>query len=95
MLINKHKIVGLNDCNDPKVFSGRLKDMDDIIESIDNYNPNKTHKIMIVFDDMIADLYGNKKFQQIVTEFFIKGRKLNISFVFIMQSYFVALKKLD
>ena len=84
MLINKHKIVGLNDCNDPKVFSGRLKDMDDIIESIDNCNPNKTHKIMIVFDDMIADLYGNKKFQQIVTEFFIKGRKLNISFVFIM-----------
>ena len=84
MLINKHKIAGLNDCNDPKVFSGRLKDMDDIIESIDNYNPNKTHKIMIVFDDMIADLYGNKKFQQIVTEFFIKGRKLNISFVFIM-----------
>ena len=84
MLINKHKIVGLNDCNDPKVFSSRLKDMDDIIESIDNYNPNKTHKIMIVFDDMIADLYGNKKFQQIVTEFFIKGRKLNISFVFIM-----------
>ena len=67
-----------------KFFSGRLKDMDDIIESIDNYNPNKTHKIMIVFDDMIADLYGNKKFQQIVTEFFIKGRKLNISFVFIM-----------
>ena len=84
MLINKHKIVGLNDCNDPKDFSGRLKDMDDIIESIDNCNPNKTHKIMIVFDDMIADLYGNKKFQQIVTEFFIKGRKLNISFVFIM-----------
>ena len=66
-----------------KFFSGRLKDMDDIIESIDNYNPNKTHKILIVFD-MIADLYGNKKFQQIVTEFFIKGRKLNISFVFIM-----------
>ena len=84
MLINKHKIVGLNDCNDPKVFSGRLKDMDDIIESFDNYNPNKTHRIMIVFDDMIAVLYGNKKFQQIVTEFFIKGRKLNISFVFIM-----------
>ena len=66
-----------------KFFSGRLKDMDDIIESIDNYNLNKTHKILIVFD-MIADLYGNKKFQQIVTEFFIKGRKLNISFVFIM-----------
>ena len=67
-----------------KLFSGRLKDMDDIIESIDNYNPNKTHKILIVFDDVIADLYGNKKFQQIVTEFFIKGRKLNNSLVFIM-----------
>ena len=66
-----------------KLFSGRLKDMDDIIESIDNYNPNKTHKILIVFD-MITDLYGNKKFQQIVTEFFIKGRKLNNSLVFIM-----------
>ena len=62
--------------------------MDDIYENINNYNPNRKRKILIVFDDMIADIMTNKKFQSIIKELFIRCRKLNISLVFITQSYF-------
>ena len=55
---------------------------------IDHYNPDKENKILIVFDDMIADMINNKKLNSIITELFIRGRKLNISLVFITQSYF-------
>ena len=51
------------------------------------YNPDKENKILIVFDDMIADMIHNKKLNSIVTELFIRGRKLNIYLVFITQSY--------
>ena len=54
----------------------------------DEYNIDKKRKILIVFDDMIADMINNKKLYSIVTELFIRGRKLNISVVFITQSYF-------
>ena len=56
--------------------------------SIEDYNPNRQRKILIVFDDMIADIMTNKKFQAIIKELFIRYRKLNISLVFITQSYF-------
>ena len=56
--------------------------------SIEDYNPNRQRKILIVFDDMIADIMTNKKFQAIIKELFIRCRKLNISLVFITQSYF-------
>ena len=62
--------------------------MNDIYENIDNYNPNRRRKILIIFDDMIADVMANKKFQSIIKELFIRCRKLNISLVFITQSYF-------
>ena len=62
--------------------------MDDIYENIEDYNLNKKRKILIVFDDMIADMLSNRKINPIVTELFTKGRKLNISLVFIAQSYF-------
>ena len=62
--------------------------MDDVYENIDDYNPNRKRKILIVFDDMIADIMTNKKFQAIIKELFIRCRKLNISLVFITQSYF-------
>ena len=62
--------------------------MDNIYKNIEGYNPNKKLKILIVFDDMIADMLSNKKLNPIVTELFIRGRKLNISLVFIAQSYF-------
>ena len=57
--------------------------MDDIYENIKEYNPNKKHKILIVLDDMIADVLTNKKLQQKVTGIFIRAIKLNISLVFI------------
>ena len=63
--------------------------MDDIYKNIEEYNPSKKRKILIVFDDMIADMLSNKKLNPIVTELFIRDRKLNISLVFITQSYFV------
>ena len=62
--------------------------MDHVYENIDDYNPNRKRKILIVFDDMIADIMTNKKFQAIIKELFIRCRKLNISLVFITQSYF-------
>ena len=61
--------------------------MHDVYKNIDDYNPDKENKILIVFDDMIADMIHNKKLNSIVTELFIRGRKLNIS-LFITQSYF-------
>ena len=62
--------------------------MHDVYKNIDEYNPDKENKILIVFDDMIADMIHNKKLNSIVTELFIRGRKLNISLVFFTQSYF-------
>ena len=61
-------------------------DMQDVYKNIEDYNPNKKRKILIVFDDMIADMIN--KLNPVVTELFIRGRKLNISIVFITQSYF-------
>ena len=66
--------------------------MDDIYKNIEEYNPNKKRNILIVFDGMIDDLLNNKKFNPIVTELFISGRKLNISLVFNTQSYFAVPK---
>ena len=63
-------------------------DMEDVYKNIENYNPGKKRKILIVFDDMIADMINNKKFNPVVTELFIRGRKHNISIIFITQSYF-------
>ena len=62
--------------------------MHDIYKNIDDYNPDKENKILIVFDDVIADMIHNKKLNSIVTELFIRHRKLNISLLFITQSYF-------
>ena len=87
-LINKREGVGINHFNDPKAFIEYSNDMHDIYKNIDEYNPDKENKILIVFDDMIADMIHNKKLNSIVTELFIRGRKLNISLVFITQSYF-------
>ena len=62
--------------------------MQDVYKNIDEYNPGKKRKILIVFDDIIADMINNEKLNSIVTELFIRDRKLNISLVFIIQSYF-------
>ena len=66
--------------------------MKDIYKSIERYNSNKKRKLLIAFDDMIADMLSNKKVNPIVTELFIRGRKLNNSLVFITKSYFLVPK---
>ena len=62
--------------------------MDDIYKNIEEYNPGNEPKTLIVFHDMIADVLNNKKLNPIVTKLFVRGRKLNVSLVFITQSYF-------
>ena len=71
-----------------KLLLSISNDMHDVYKNINDYNPDKENKILIVFDDTIADMIHNKKLNSIVTELFIRGRKLNISLVFITQSYF-------
>ena len=66
--------------------------MIDIYKNIEYYNPNKKWKRLIVFDDMIADMLSNKKLNPIATELFIRDRKLNISVVFITQSFVAVIK---
>ena len=85
-LINKREKVGLNHFNDPKAFIEYSNDMQDVYENIEDYNPGKKCKVLTLFDDMIADMINNNKLNPIVTELFIRGRKLNISIVFITQS---------
>ena len=87
-LINKREGVGINHFNDPKAFIEYSNDMHDVYKNINYYNPDKENKILIVFDDMIADMIQNKKLNSVVAELFIRGRKLNISLFFITQSYF-------
>ena len=66
--------------------------MQDIYKNIDEYNEDKERKILIVLDDMIANMIYNKKLNLVITELFIRGRKLNISLVFVTQPYFKVLK---
>ena len=86
-LIKIREKVGLDHHDDPKAFIDYSNDMQDVYKNIDEYNLDKERKILIVFYDMTADMINNKKLNSTVTELFIRGRKLNISFAFIMQSY--------
>ena len=67
-------------------------DMQDVYKNTEEYNPGKKSKILIVFHDMIADMINNKKLNPVVTELFIRGRKLNICIVFITQPYVKVIK---
>ena len=87
-LINKRESIGLKHFHGPKAFIEYSNDMQDVYKNIDEYNTDKERKILIVFDNMIADMINNKKLNSIVTKLFIRGRKINISLVFIAQSYF-------
>ena len=86
--IKKHQEAGIKHLNDSKAFFDSSNTMDDIYESIDDYNPTSERKILIVFDDMIADIMTNEKFQAIIKELFIRCRKLNIPLEFILKTYF-------
>ena len=74
-LINKREAVAINHFNDPKAFIEYSNYMHNIYKTINYYNPDKEHKILIVFNDMIADMIHHKKLDSIVTELFIRGRK--------------------
>ena len=87
-LINKREKVGLDHFKDPKAFMEYSNDMLDVYKSFEDYKPRKNRKVLIVFDDMIADMINNKKLNPIVTELSTRGRRINISIVFISQSYF-------
>ena len=82
-LINKREQVGIKNLNDPHAFIEHSSDMNDVLEDINNYNPKRDKKVLIIFDDMIADIMRSEKFKAIVKELFIRCRKLNISIVFI------------
>ena len=84
-LINKREGIGIDHFN---AFIEYSNDMRDVYKNIDEYNLDKDNKFLIVLDDMIADMINKKKLNSIVTELLIRGRKLNISPVFITQSYF-------
>ena len=86
-LVNKRESTGLNHFNDSKAFTEYPNNMVDIYKNIEDYNSSKKRKTLIVFDDMIADMLSNRKLNPIVIVLFISGRKLNISLVFITQSY--------
>ena len=81
--INIRQKVVLKRFKDPKAFIEYSNHICDVYKNIDEYNVDKDRKILIVLDDMIADIIKNKKLNSIVTELFIRGRKLNISLVFI------------
>ena len=88
ILIKNRKDAGIKHLNDPNSFIECSNTMNDVYENIHDYNSSRKRKILIVFDDMIADIMTNKKFLAIIKELFIRCRKLNISLVFITQSYF-------
>ena len=83
LLINKRENTGLLYFNDSIAFIEYSNDMDDIYKNMEEYNPNKKRKTLIVCDDMIFDMLTNKKLNPVVTELFIRGRTINIYLVFI------------
>ena len=87
-MIRKREIAGTKHLNDLKAFIDCSNTIDDVYDGNDEYNPTRKGKILIVFDDMIADIVSNKKFQILAKELFIRCRKLNISLVFITHSLF-------
>ena len=91
-LINKREQAVIKNLDDPKAFIEYSNDMDDVLDNINNYNKNRNKKVLIVFDEMTADIEYNKNFKQIIKELFQRARKINVSIVFITQSYFRAFK---
>ena len=92
LLINRKEKVGIENLKNPKTFIDYSQTIDDFYENLKDCNPKKKRRVLTVFDDMIADMESSKKLSPIVTELFLRGRKLNISLVFISQTYFKAPK---
>ena len=90
-LINNRENAGTTHLHDSKAFIDYSNTMNDAYENIDLYNPNRQIKVLTVFDDMIADIMTNKKFQSIIKELFVRCRKkifhlyLSLSLIFLYQ----------
>ena len=91
-LINKREQAEIKNLNDLHAFIEYSDDMNDVLDDIKKYNKNRDKKVLMVFDDMIADIEYNKNFKRIIKELFYRARKIKVSIVFITQSYFRALK---
>ena len=92
LLIKEREEIGIENLKNPKTFVDHSQNVDGVYENLEDYNPTKKRRVLIVFDDMIADMESDKKLGLKVTELFLRGRKLDISVVFISQSYFKVLK---
>ena len=82
-LINKREQAGIKNLDDLHAFIEYSDDMDDALDDINNYNKNRDKNVLIVFDNMIADIEYNKNFERIIKELFYRARKKNVSIVFI------------
>ena len=87
-LIKKSENAGIKHLNAPNALIECSNTMDDVYENVNDYNPSRKRKILVVFYDKIADIMTNEEFKAIIKELFIRCRKLNISLIFITQSYF-------
>ena len=94
-MIKKREDAGIKYLNNPNAFIECSNTMNNVYENINNYNPIRKIKKLVVLDDKIADIMTNKNFQAIVKELFIRCRKRNISLVFVTQSYFLFQKMQD
>ena len=94
LLIKKREDAGRKNLNGPSAFVEYSSTMNDGY-SIDNCNPKRKRNILIVFDDMIADIMSNKKFRAMIKDLFIRCRKFNVSLIFIKQFYFSVPKMSD
>ena len=90
MLIDGREKVGIKKLKNPKSFINYSQTIDDVYEYLEDYNPTKKRRVLIV----LADMEANKKLSSIVTELFLRGRKVNISLVLISQSYFKVTKNI-
>ena len=89
LLINGREKVGIENLKNPKTFIDYSQTIDDVYENLEDYNPTNKRRVLIVFDDMIVGMESNKRLSPIVTELFLRGRKRNISLVFISQSIYL------
>ena len=84
LLIEKIENAGIKNFNDPNAFIENFNSMDDVYDYINNYNPKRKRKVLIVFDGMIADIMTNKKFQAIIKELFIGCKGTKETFFFLL-----------
>ena len=88
LLNNGGEKVGIENLKNPKTFIDYSQTIDDVYKDLEDYQPTKKRKVLIDFDNMIGDIESNKKLSLIVTEFFLRARKLNISLVFYLAILF-------